>query len=601
MTTLVTRHFRIHNAIQFYESFSEASPSRYYYFIGKNYPYANAVPITGQVKLSSSSNTVVGTGTVFNAELAAGDIVRVTGTSYNLRVHSITGAQTFVSAVRPSTTVTTAANAYIRKSFSESNPPNPTDNYQEVYFDIWRNMMSAKRIQPSDVSHVIARYNWTNNTVYTAYTDTNAVLENQQFYVFTTDNHVYKCIDNNRGAVSTVQPSGVVTNDIISTADGYRWKYMFTVTSGRALKFLTNDFIPVQTLTSDDSTDQWDVQTSAANGAIHHIRIVANGSGYLSVSNTFASVNANGLRVNLKPSSSGVDDIYNGSGIFISSGTGVGQLRKIVKYYGANNLAVVNGAFTTLPTTGSKYIVSPLVTIRGDSGKTTTSRATAYVSNTAGGQVRKITIVSQGRSYSTANVTITANSSHGYGAVAAPVISPRNGHGSDAVDELYGDRVMMNVRITGSESNTFPTNNDFRLIGVVRDPLLANGSPATASVVDQSTRITVAEVSGDFYADEIITGDVSGAKARLVYFANTNAARTSGVLKVVRVTTNGVGSKFVAGEIVRGSSSTRTANVQSVTVPALKPFSGLIIYTENRTPVTRAVDQTEDVKLVINF
>jgi len=131
--------------------------------------------------------------------------------------------------------------------------------------------------------------------------------------------------------------------------------------------------------------------------------------------------------------------------------------------------------------------------------------------------------------------------------------------------------------------------------------LLANGSAATASVVDQSTRITVAEVSGDFYADEIITGDVSGAKARLVYFANTNAARTSGVLKVVRLTTNGVGSKFIAGEIVRGSSSTRTANVQSVTVPALKPFSGLIIYTENRTPVTRAVDQTEDVKLVINF
>jgi hypothetical protein len=601
MAALITRHFRIHNAIQFFESFSEASPTRYYYFIGKNYPYANAVPIAGQVKLSSSSNTVVGTGTVFNADLTVGDVVRVTGTNYNLRVHAITGAQTFISTVRPSTTVAVAANCYIRKSFSEMNPPIPIDNYQEIYYDIWRNMMSAKRIQPSDVSHVIPRYDWANNTVYVQYSDINPNLENEPFYVFTNENNVYKCIDNNRGSPSTVRPTGVVTNDIISTMDGYRWKYMYTVSSGKILKFVTSDFIPVQTLLTDDSSDQWDVQSSAANGAIQKIVVVANGSGYISVSNTFASVNTNGTRVNLSVSSSGVDDIYNGSGMFISSGVGVGQIRKIVKYFGANNLAIVNSAFTTVPTTSSNYIISPLVTIRGDSGKTTTSRATAYVSNTFGGQIRNVTIISQGRSYSTANVVISANSSHGYGAVATPVISPLKGHGSDAVDELYGERVMMNVRVFGSESNTFATNNDFRMIGVLRDPMLANGSPATASVIDQTTRVSVTEVSGDFYADEIITGDVSRAQARLVYFANTNASRTRGVLKLVRVTTNGVGSTFVVGETVRGSSSTRTANVQIVTVPAMQPFSGLIIYTENRIPVTRSNDQTEDIKLTIKF
>jgi hypothetical protein len=169
MTTLVTRHFRIHNAVQFFESFSESVPTRYYYFIGKNFAFANSIPITGTVKLSSSSNTVIGYGTVFNAELAAGDIVRVDGTAYNLRVHSVIGAQTFISAVRPSTTVTTSSAAFIRKAFSENNPPNPVDTYQDTYFDIWRNMISAKRIQTSDVSHVIPRYNWTNNTVYTAY------------------------------------------------------------------------------------------------------------------------------------------------------------------------------------------------------------------------------------------------------------------------------------------------------------------------------------------------------------------------------------------------------------------------------------------------
>jgi hypothetical protein len=47
MASLVTSHFRIHNAIQFVESFSETNPNIYYLFAGKSYAYANdAVPPT---------------------------------------------------------------------------------------------------------------------------------------------------------------------------------------------------------------------------------------------------------------------------------------------------------------------------------------------------------------------------------------------------------------------------------------------------------------------------------------------------------------------------------------------------------------------------
>ena len=159
----------------------------------------------------------------------------------------------------------------------------------------------------------------------------------------------------------------------------------------------------------------------------------------------------------------------------------------------------------------------------------------------------------------------------------------------------------MNIRVSGSESNSFPTNNDFRLIGILRDPLLANGTAATVSTIDQTTRINVNEVSGDFVADEVITGLSSGAKGRLVYFANTTATRTQGDIKLIRITTNGTGGSFQVGEIVQGSISTRTANVQSVTPGAMKKYSGLVIYTENRAPVTRSLEQTEDVKVIINF
>ena len=68
--------------------------------------------LTGTVKLSSGSNTVVGQGTTFTQQLKVGDIVRVKGSANTLRVHSISSAQTFISAIRPLVNISTGADAY---------------------------------------------------------------------------------------------------------------------------------------------------------------------------------------------------------------------------------------------------------------------------------------------------------------------------------------------------------------------------------------------------------------------------------------------------------------------------------------------------------
>jgi hypothetical protein len=501
---------------------------------------------------------------------------------------------------RPSVSITAGANAYVRKLYSELMPPDVDPSYQYTYYDIWRNMIALKKFQTSDVSHVVPRYQWTSGTVYSEYDDDDATLYEKQFYASTIEGRVYKCIDNNQGVVSTVKPTTTDSSNIELTSDGYRWKYMYTISSGEALKFQTNAFMPVKTLSANDGSAQWSVQQGASNGAIQHVKVLAGGTGYLSTTNTFQTVVNSSFFV-IKSNASAIDGSYVGSSLYISEGAGSGQIRKVVKYWGANNTLVVNTAFTSVPNTTSRYVISPTVTIRGDSGLTAVSRATAYVSNTFGGQVRRITVVSQGRSYSSANVTITANSVYGRGAAAHAIISPRGGHGKDPVDELFGTSIIMNVKVSGSESNTFPTNNDFRIIGVVRDPLLANGRFANSSVIDQTTRISLKEVTGDFVADEIVTGRSSGAKARVVYFANNNTAKSNGILKVIRVSTSGVGQSFLQSEIIVGTTSAVTANVQVVTKPALQQFSGIVIYTENRTAIARSPEQTEDFKIVIKY
>ena len=202
MASIVTSKFRVHNAQQFVESFSEAANTTMYLFVGKNTAFPD-----------------------------------------------------------------------------DNNPPTPVNSTANIEFTPWRDMFGAKRIQSTDVTHAIERYNWTSGTVYDAYDDQDTNLLDDDFYVLTEDYNVYKCLFNAGGTASTTKPTGVSTLQF-TTADGYIWKYMYTVTTSNALKFLTNDYIPVQTLAADDGSDQWDVQAAAVDGGIHVIKVTAGGSGY---------------------------------------------------------------------------------------------------------------------------------------------------------------------------------------------------------------------------------------------------------------------------------------------------------------------------------
>jgi len=83
------------------------------FFVAKSANNASVrLKLSGTVKITSGSNTVVGQGTNFTNQLAVGDIVRVKGSANTLRVHSISTSQTFISAIAATTTKTVGANAY---------------------------------------------------------------------------------------------------------------------------------------------------------------------------------------------------------------------------------------------------------------------------------------------------------------------------------------------------------------------------------------------------------------------------------------------------------------------------------------------------------
>jgi len=503
--------------------------------------------------------------------------------SNKFRIHN---AEVFREALNLSTSPSRLY-VFIGQSTAWANDAAPGTPVDSTSLDAtaWRAMLGMKKVQLSDTTHCIPRYEWVTGTVYTEYTNITS-LAGLRYYVVTEDYNVYKCLFNNNGAASTVKPTGTSTSTI-TTADGYKWKFMYKITAAEILKFVTANYIPVKTLTSDDSSVQWDVQSAAANGAIDVCKVTANGSNYKQTTGAFTAV-SNSTILTLASTANTAQDIYVGSTLFVVSGNGAGQIRDIIDYSGATYVVTVNNAFTIVPTSGSLYHVGPKISVRGVG-----VGALAYA-NVVGGQIRNINMINAGQSYSYANVAITANT--GSGATAIPLISPPGGHGSHPVRELRGHNVMFNVRLTGSESDTLTTNNDFRMVGIIRDPLLVAGTAANGTNYNTTTTITLTTVTGDFIKDETVTGGTSSSKAQVVAFANTNTARTLGTLSV----TNNDGV-FRVGETITGSNSSVTAFVSAVAAPAIRRYTGDVLYVENRLPTERAADQVEDIKIVIKF
>lgn len=582
---------------------------------------------------------------------------------------SINNAQAFVKAMNASDKSTSKNSVILYAVLGNTNDwvnePNPSfveDNEQNLQYEQHRRFIGAKKIDVGSVSHVVPRYDWTSGTVYSMYRDTDVDMYERQYYALTDQYNVYKCLYNNKGAASTVKPTGFSTLPF-TTSDGYSWKYLYTISLGEADKFLTSVHMPVKNIitpdTSPEQTRQQAVQNAAVNGAIEIVETVNLGSGYHQVANAVVEV---GGRNTLRISGAGdggaspIQGFYNGSSVYITSGTGVGQLRRIVNWSGSTKTMTVNTAFSVTPNTDSRVIISPTVTIIGDG-----SNAQAYSRvNPATGGIANVSVISVGSQYTRAKAIISANGIHGVGATANAVISPVGGHGSNPVRELAADKILLNVQFNGSEgvsatgAGYIPSNTEFRTLSILKDPVLkvnsnnvhvavesianTSNSPSTIRFTTRAT-ISYTSMDGDEPVNELVGNDiitnernrlaaelgtlefvtslgsiqrkadalanaVQGANAHIVYIredeTQSDASFYTAYLNSVQSYSNHVA--FTKDDIILNSTSdTPVATVEAIQGPEANTFSGEILYTENIRAVSRTPEQIEDIKIILDF
>ena len=154
--------------------------------------------------------------------------------------------------------------------------PTPKEDINSTN-DYFKRGILAKRLSQENASLVAPRINWTANTVYNTYE------ANTNFYVLNTKDQVFKCLSNaapfgtTTGISSTTEPEILLSSTsleepFIKTADGYKWKYLYTLTSQQKQKFLSQEWMPV--------TENKFVKAAAKSSSIDIIKVTNKGNNY---------------------------------------------------------------------------------------------------------------------------------------------------------------------------------------------------------------------------------------------------------------------------------------------------------------------------------
>jgi hypothetical protein len=445
---------------------------------------------------------------------------------------------------------------------NDNSPPTLYDNVQTTFVDPFENMIYGKRITSSDVIQMAPRHDWVSGTVYSKYSsDDNNILDSN-FFVLSNEGSsysVFKCLDNNNGAASTYRPrlSETAADDdfYFTPTDGYQWKYMYSITTSQFNKFATASHIPVYVNAN--------VVANAVGGSIDSISVLSSGNGYSSYTNGYfqeVRVGGNPLVFAIdSTTASSNSNYYINSALKITSGTGSGQQRYITGYTvaGSTRRVTIDSAFSVTPTTSSFYEITPLVQIIGDG---TGAQARAIV-NSSSNTIQSIEVVERGSGYTYASVVITGNTGIinvatstaiiANNATGKVIISPKNGHGSNAAAELGAHYVGISTTFDSTLSgNKVVDENDFRVVGILKDPLFFN-------VV-----LTISASTGTFQDGEYVYQNPSNTSNAygIVYSANDSVVKL----------TNAYGF-FVTGNstygVLTGSSSGFTAVCDSSTQP----------------------------------
>lgn len=552
---------------------------------------------------------------------------------------------------------------------SSDSPPKPNNAFK-FNINARRNMIACRRINASDTKMAFKRRTWSSGTVYNQY-DTEvdqSVSPNDNFYVVQ-DNPgqinygaVYKCLDNNGGAPSIVKPFQAITTPSINAetlADGYKWKYMFTIGGADISKFNTDqspsdNFLPMNP----------DTTYAAPRGTIDRIDINSPGIGYKPVANSLGKylgvydtpvvpifVEGDGNEIDTAELIIETVNESNDNSIATFDVTrGVNNGTRTAKYIYSEADSKLNNwvpvkfveeftidTDTSITQVARKfaygiakinsstgYIDSPgdIIVINGGSKYSIGSRVRVVQSSTLAYGIEydspneglsKVKVIYPGARHAQASIIPIHASPGPVGFEGKAVISPLRGHGGDPRVELNANAIFINTRVTSVDTDgsvnsnvDFPAVNDFRQVGLIQG---ANKFGLQEKAIDTTLSAMYTLDITDNTEGEVHTLQTSlsasyqdlkivGSKTR----AEGRIVDIFGSTNKKKIRYNLVGTKtFVAGENLLFDNVTSEVKIDEVYQPEIDVYTGDILYINNNNSITRSKNQTETINFLITF
>jgi hypothetical protein len=477
--------------------------------------------------------------------------------------------------------------------------PNVANNdYQDYFIENWQ-MLFGKKLTANNFATIVKKYVWVSNTVYDRYDNTQD-MSNSMFYVIAPPlaiggaYHVYKCIDNANGAVSIKNPSSIGTptqsTTFQTTEDGYKWRYLTSVSTEDFDRFSTNYYCPIYPNTTIQAS-------SLTYSGIETVVVNTGGSGYETYHDGIIQGVTNSTALVIESSTSPNPGHYVNNSIYVYSSsnnsyqifgivdyTVTGPVRTVILDSAANTSAITAGA--------SLYKISPKVVFTSDTASG--NNPTAYtVVNSISNSISSVVVLDKGSSITWANAIVVSNSTYGSGATVYPIVPPPGGHGREPAVELGMQGISISFTFANTESNTISSNVTYNKIGLLKNPysLVANtNSKGSRYGSNTFSQIQIANCSPahNFSNADVIIGSNSSARAVIVW-------------------SNGSVAHFVGDKYFIDGESIKNSNNEIVTTFAIQEKGDIFVqdiypfYIQNINNTVRSNTQSETFRLVIKL
>jgi hypothetical protein len=414
-------------------------------------------------------------------------------------------------------------------------------------FDFKGRLQSLKKVEAA--SFVVPRQDWTYGTIYPQWDDQRAgnLSVGKRYYILTDNYGVYICLRTGKNKQGVAQPSLVKPSssnvDPFELSDGYVWQFIYTISALKANYFLSSQYMPV------------------------HIQETAPDS-----NSTGIELKQWEVQQNAKPGRITSFVITNGG-----SGYGTTSAMPSFDIRGNGTLAFGDSA--------NQYLVAIIDSSAGT--------ITGIHSRNTG------TTLNYLDSYDFADITITTDGVGGDSATARAVVGPTPGFGKDARKDLKSTALMFRSKILDNDED-FILSQDFRQVGLIKNPIAGDSSGDFSSLTGLVSRnIKLGSYSVAFNKDKIIEGVSSGAKA---YIDNVDSSAALGTRIYYHQSPETGFKTFNTGETIQETNGNGEGVILTHNNPGeANRLSGEVLYIDNRVPVMRATNQSEDIKVIIQL